>query len=87
MKGIAQKFIVKVFHMPPMKRITNSAFRNETMNMRIPFKISAKCMKDADEARSEALGFIDIMKHTSNNTVNCRKKATEEGTISKEKRT
>lgn len=43
-ESIAQKRIIKMFGMTPEAVVTKTAFRNETMNMGIPFEISAECM-------------------------------------------
>lgn len=86
LKGIPQEFIVEMFDMPPEKGITNAPFRNETVDMRVPFKISAKGVKDADEPGSKTFRFVDFMEHTGNNTVNRGEKAVKEGTVHEEKR-
>ena len=36
LKGVTQEFVVEVLLMTPAKRISNPAFRNETMDMGIP---------------------------------------------------
>ncbi len=43
-ESIAQESIVKMLDMAPEAIITNPAFRNETVDMRIPFEVSAECM-------------------------------------------
>lgn len=37
LKGIAQEFVVEVFFMLPAERISDTAFRDEAMDVRIPF--------------------------------------------------
>ena len=73
--AVTQEFVVEVFFMTPAKRIPNPAFRNETMDMGIPFQVPAKGMKDTDKPRSKEFGFVIFMEHTRDNTVNGREKA------------
>ena len=56
---------------PPGYGRTGSTFGEKTVNMRIPFKIPSKSVKDADKARSKTLRFIDLEKHTGDDTVYC----------------
>ena len=53
----------------PAKRIPYPAFGNETMDMGVPFQVSAKGMKDHDKTRSKIHGLIPLEKHAGNNTV------------------
>jgi len=50
-----KKFIVKVIFRTPASGVADTAFRNEAMNVRIPFKIPSEGVKDTDETRSKAL--------------------------------
>ena len=61
--------------MPPLPEIAVTTFGNETVNVRIPFEIPAKGMKNTDKTRSKEFGFIIFMEHTRDNTVNGREKA------------
>ena len=54
-KGIAEVSVIKVFYITPKAVITVSSFRDEAMNVRVPFKVSAKSVKDHDETGSEVL--------------------------------
>ena len=40
-------------NMPPLPQIAVTTFGNETVNVRIPFEISAKSMKNHDESRDK----------------------------------
>lgn len=42
----------------PGKVVTDPTFRDETVDMRVPFEISAKGMQHTDKTRSKELGFI-----------------------------
>lgn len=53
---------------PPDAGITKPAFGDQTMDVRIPFKISAECMKHHNKTGSKVQGFVNIEKHTGNNT-------------------
>ena len=75
LKGVTQEFVVEVLLMTPAERISNPAFRNETMDMRVPFQVPAKSVEDANKTRSKEFGFIIFMEHTRDNTVNGREKA------------
>ena len=81
LEGITKEFIVKVPDMPPPKGIADAPFRNETVNMGIPFQVSAKSMQNADEAGSKRFRFVLFVEHTGNNTVDGREKAVKEGTV------
>ncbi len=52
-EGITKESVIKVAHIAPEAVITVSPFRDEAMNVRVPLKISAKGMKNHDEARSK----------------------------------
>ena len=65
----------------PNPIVGEAAFRNETMNMRIPFERTAKSMKNADKTGNKVFGLVEIMKHTKNDTADSLKEAVEERTI------
>ena len=55
-------------NMPPLPQIAVTTFGNETVNVRIPFEIPAKSMKNHDITGSEAFGFVHFKEHVGNNT-------------------
>ncbi|BDZ82938.1 hypothetical protein Lac2_24340 [Claveliimonas bilis] len=57
----------------PAQREANAAFGNETMDMRIPFQIPAKGMKDTDKTRSKAFSIVIFEEHTGDDAVDSRK--------------
>ena len=63
-EGITEKVIVEIRNMPPLSKITVTTFGNETVNMRVPFEITAKGMKNHDESRNEVLRLVEFEKHT-----------------------
>lgn len=84
-KGIAEEGIVKVMDITPETSITISALGNKTVDMRVPFEISAEGVEDHDEAGSEVHRFILLEKHAGNNTIYGMKKAVKERTVIEEK--
>ena len=68
-EGIAKELIVKIIDAAPETIITVATFRNEAVDVGIPFQISAKGMKDHDKTRSKIHGLIPLEKHAGNNTV------------------
>ena len=51
--------------------VTKATFRNETMDVRIPFEITAESMKDENKTRDKIFGFIDVKKQTGNDNDDC----------------
>ena len=52
-ESIAKESIVEMRDITPESIITVTAFRDETMDMRIPFKIPAESMQDHDKTRGK----------------------------------
>ena len=71
--------------MAPKPIIAVAAFGNQTVNVRIPFEIPAKSMKNHDKAGSEVLGFIHFKEHAGNNAGNRMKKTMKQSSVLKEK--
>ena len=51
------------------------------MDMRIPFKVSAKGVKDTDKARSKLVRFIHIVKQSQDSRTNSKEKTVKKRTI------
>ena len=62
-ESISQIVVVKVLYMAPEAVITVTAFGKEAVDVRIPFEIAAKSMKDHDIAGSKIFGMVQIEKH------------------------
>ena len=62
-ESVTEIVVVKVFYMAPEAIITVTAFGKETVDVRIPFEIAAKSMKDHDIAGSKIFGMVQIEKH------------------------
>ena len=60
-------------NLAPGYRGSSTAFREKTVNVGIPFKITSKSVKDTDKTRGKTRGktlrFIDLEKHTGDYTV------------------
>ena len=56
--------------MAPLPVIAVATFRNQTVNVRIPFEIPAKSMKNHNVTRSKILGFVHFKEHAGNNAGN-----------------
>lgn len=71
--------------MTPKTIIAVATFGNQTVNVRIPFEIPTKSMKNHDIARGEVFGFIHSEEHAGNDAGNRMKKAMKERSVPKEK--
>lgn len=81
MEGITKEPIIKMFYMAPWGEVTGTTFRNKGMDVRIPFKVTAKGVKNADESRSEVFRFIYVLEHTENTIPDRMKETAEEISI------
>ena len=70
--------------MAPLPVIAVATFRNQTVNVRIPFKIPAKSMKNHNVTRSKILGFVHFKEHAGNNAGNRMKKARKQRSVLKD---
>lgn len=70
---------------PPETITAVTAFRNEAVNVGIPFQVSAKGVKNHDKTGSKIHGFVLFEKHAGNNAVNSMKKAVKERAVIQEK--
>ena len=57
-ESIAKESIVEMRDITPESIITVTAFRDETMDMRIPFKIPAESMQDHDKTSGKVFVFV-----------------------------
>lgn len=63
LEGIAQESVVEMVDIFPMTIIRESAFRDKTVDMRIPFKISPEGMKDTDKTGDKISAFVHLEEH------------------------
>ena len=85
-EGVTQKSEVKVSNASPHRRITNTAFRDKSMNMRIPLETATECMENADKTGTKVLRFINIIEHTKDNIANGRKETVQKSTVFSEEK-
>ena len=70
-----------MFHIPPEAVVTVSAFRDETVDMWIPFQVSTKRVQDHNKSGSEVAGLIHFKKHAGDNTGNGMEQAVKQGAV------
>lgn len=73
LEGFAQKGIVEVRKRTPKTKFVDATFRNKTVDMGVPFEITAKCVKDANETRDEMARVINVEKEAGDHLINGRK--------------
>ena len=81
----AQEDIIKMGIGPPGSKVASAAFRNESMDVRIPFQIPSKGMEDADKARSKEFRLIKFEEHAQDDVPDRMKEAVKEGVVLKKK--
>ena len=74
-----------MFNSSPGRDVAGAPFRDKSMNVRVPFQVPTKGMKDADKSGCKIFGFIDFGKHAQNDIADRRKKKTEASAILEEK--
>lgn len=52
-EGIAEEGIIKMFYITPWGKVAGTALRNQCMDMRVPFEVTSKGVKDTDKTGSE----------------------------------
>jgi len=85
LEGIPQEFVVEMLDISPMTIVRESAFRDKTVDMRIPFKIPSEGMKDTDKTRDEISAFVHFEKHARENTVYRGEQTIEQASVCEEK--
>ena len=84
-ESITEIVIVEMFDMTPEAVITVTAFRKKTVDVRIPFEISAKSVEDHDISGSEMFGMIQFEKHAGDDTGDGMKETVQERAVQKKK--
>lgn len=85
-ESISQESVVEVGVLSPLIILAETTFRNEAMNMRIPFQVPTKGVKDHDKAGSERKSFVFFLEQTENDTGHGMKEAFQQRTIIQEER-
>ena len=70
-------------HAAPEAVITVTTFRDEAMDMRVPLKISAKGVKNHNEAGGEVFRHVHFKEHAGNNAGDGMKETVEKTAIFK----
>ncbi len=52
-----------MLYITPETIITVSPFRDEAMDVWVPFEVSSESVKDHDETRGKVFGFVHPVKH------------------------
>lgn len=61
--------------------IRETTFRNEAVDMWVPFQGPAKGMQDPDNTGDKVFRFVDVMEHTQDNTADSLEKAVKKGPV------
>lgn len=83
-EGIAEESVVKVFDVAPETIVAETTFGDETVNVRIPFEVTAKGVEDHDKTGSEIQGMIQVKEHTGDDTADSMKKTVKKRPVVKE---
>ena len=86
-KSVTEIGVVKMFHITPEAIITVSTFRDETVNVWIPFQISSEGVKNHDETRSVVFGFIHFKEQRRKNAGDGMEETVEQSPVFKEELT
>lgn len=85
LERLAKKGIVEMFYNTPKAIIRETTFRNEAMNVGIPFKGTTESMKNTDKAGYKVLGFVYLIKHTKYNAADSIEQTVKKGTVFEKK--
>ena len=62
----------------PGSEVASTAFRNQGMDVRIPFQIPPEGMRDADKARIKVFGLVKLEEHTQDDIPDRMEQAVKE---------
>lgn len=82
-----KEVIIKMGIGSPGGKVASAPFRNQGMDVRIPFQIPAKGMEDADKARSKEFGLVKFKEHAQDDIPDRMEQAVKERVVLKEKDT
>ena len=80
-KSKAHKRIIEMLKRFPNGMVASTTFRNKSVNVRIPFKISTESMKNKDETRSKRFRLIFFIEYAEDHIANRMKEAVKKGAI------
>ncbi len=81
----AQESVVKMFYIFPEIAVAQPTFRQEAVDMRVPFQVPPKSMEDKDKPGRVVHGFVHFVEHTQNDAAYGMKKAVKECAVFQEK--
>ena len=87
LERLAKKGIVEMLNDTPKTIVREPSFRNKAMNVRIPFKRTAKGVENTDKAWDKIFRFVQLVKHTKYNTADSVKQTIQKRTVLKKKET
>ena len=65
-ESLTHEGVVEVMYITPESIVTDTTFREKTVDVRIPLKGSAECMKDQDISGSEIYALVHLVEHALN---------------------
>ncbi|MEE1038739.1 MAG: hypothetical protein U0K95_06185 [Eubacterium sp.] len=80
-KRITEEAEIKVFARTPDSMVASTTFRNESVNMRIPFQITTESVENQDETRREKFRFVLFVKHAKNDIPDRMKETVKKGPV------
>ena len=86
LKSITQKTVVEMSLRAPSTTVTNAAFGKKAVDMRVPFEVTSKGMKDTDKTGSKAFEFVIIKEHTKDDAADSGKETAKQGAVSEKER-
>lgn len=84
-EGVAQEGVVKMVHIFPETAVAQPAFRQQAVDMRVPFQIPSKSMEDKDKPGRVVHGFVHFVEHTQDDAAYGMEKAVKECAVIQEK--
>jgi len=86
LKGLSEIGIAEVLHDTPEAIIGESAFRQEAVDMRVPFQGASESMKDTDKARNKVPALVELVEHFQDNAADGLEQTVKKRTVFKEER-
>lgn len=87
MKSVTEEPVIEMCDRAPEAVLVKSTFGKKTMDMGIPFKVTAKGMQDTDKTRHKISFMIEIVEEAGNDLIDSLKKTIEQGTVSEKEGT
>ena len=85
-EGVTQKSEVKVSNASPQRGISDTAFRDKSMNMRVPLETATESVENTDKTGAKVLRFINFIEHTKDDIANGSKETVQKSTVFSEEK-